>query len=277
MSHVLMDCDEISSEDSFTTIDNNNILNHGVLLDISTVFDNIKMTLYKFDHATICNELDVWAYNRKLNDEHVLNIYNEIVKNKSPHLMGTIKVVKDAANNFQVIDGQHRLACLKMYMQNKMKQKINVFLEIYHVESLKDPIVFELFKIANSNLNLTIDDDVDTHLAKVIDALASNPFLKNGIVDKNDGRVNRPRISKKELYEAFKLHFKAQCMKQPIENIVEKVKNLNILIGNKSNLELFGRKDPSTQHLLMKGKAVAYGFYLNLTGKYPPEMWIKMI
>jgi hypothetical protein len=276
MSHVLIDYDENSSEDSFTTIDNT-ILNHGVLLDISTVFDNIKMTLYKFDHTTICNELDIWAYNRKLNDEHVLNIYNEIVKNKSPHLMGTIKVVKDAANNFQVIDGMHRMACLKMYMQNKMKQKINVFLEIYHVESLKDPFVFELFKIANSNMNLTIEDDVDTHLVKIIDALASNPFLKNGIIDKNDGRVNRPRISKKELYEAFKLHFKAQCMKQSVEIIVKRVITLNTIIGSKSNLELFGRKEPSTQHLMMKGKATAYGFYLNLGGKFTPEQWIKMV
>ena len=271
---------DTSSEASFMSTDNafsNNVLNQGVLLDITSVFDGIKLSLYKFDISTICNELDIWAYNRRLNENHVNEIYKNLCEQKFPHLMGTIKVVKDNNDNIQVIDGFHRSECLKRYNANNPGKSLTVFLEIYHVESIQSPVVFDLFKIANANLNLTAEDDVNLYLAKVVDDLISDPDLSQGIVNRNDGRVNRPRISKKDLYESLKAHIKIQDMGLPIESFVKRVKAINQLIGKKSVSELYGRTNPCPSRINMRNTAVKYNFYLNLPGKYSIEKWIDMI
>lgn len=253
------------------------ILNKGVLLDIKSVFDGIKMSLYKFDIMTIANELNVWAFNRKLNEEHVNNLYNDFVKHRYPHFIGNIKVVMDEENNCQIIDGQHRLAVIRKYIDEGHKAVIETYIDVYHVQSLTHPDVFTLFKMANTNLNVTVEDDVNMHIAEVVDALATDPELYKGIIDKNDGRVQKPKIAKKELYELLKTNIKAQDLRLPVEEIVRRIKIINTLIGTKSNLELFGRKDPSQTNLNMKGRADAHNFYLNLHGRYTPERWIEMI
>jgi hypothetical protein len=267
-------CSSSSGEGS----DNNSsILNKGVLLDITSVFEGIKLSLYKFDIVTIANDLNVWAFNRQLNEEHVTSMYKDFLNQKYPHLMGSIKVVKGEDGSFQVIDGQHRLAMIKRYTDDGHKTPVNVFIEVYHVECVNHPIVFELFKMANKNLNVSVDDDVNMHLSEVVNALMADPQLSRGITDKNDGRVNKPKISKKDLYEALKTNIKAQDLRLPVPIIVERVKAINMLIAKKTNIELFGRRDPSQTNLNMKGKADAHNFYLNLPGRFPPEQWIKMI
>lgn len=269
--------ESVESFASCNDIDNISILSKGVLLDITSVFEGIKMSFYKFDILTVANDLNVWAFNRKLNETHVEDIYNEFIKQRHPFLMGSIKVVKDESNVFQVIDGQHRLAMIRKYIDAGYRTPVNVFIEVYHVETMKDPVVFELFKMANKNLNVSVEDDVNIHLTKVVDALIVDSELVKGIIDKNDGRVNKPKISKKNLYEALKTHIKAQHLRLPIEIIVERIKTINREIGLKSNIELFGRNVPSQTNLNMKGKADAHHFYLNLPGKFTPEVWIDMI
>lgn len=273
---------DAESVESFTScsdgINTGSILTSGVLLDISSVFDGLKMSLYKFDIMTIATRLNVWAFNRKLNQEHVDAIYNDFIKQKHPHLIGSIKLVHDQQkDDFQIIDGQHRLAMINKYIQEGHTTSVNVFIEIYHVQSLNDPNVFKLFKMANTNLNVTVEDDVNVHIAEIVNALAEDPELRKGIIDKNDGRVNRPKISKKDLYEVLKANIKAQDLRLPVKDIVERIKAVNRLIGGKTNRELFGRTDPSQTNLNMKGKADAHNFYLNMPGRYPPERWIDMI
>jgi len=49
-----------------------------VLLDESIIFDNTKLSLYKYDAKTFCNQFDVWSFNRKLRTEHVQKIYSDL-------------------------------------------------------------------------------------------------------------------------------------------------------------------------------------------------------
>jgi hypothetical protein len=262
------------SESSYKNAD---ILNQSVLLDVNVVFDNIKHTFHKFDIDTFVDEFNVWAFNRKLNEAHVDKLYNDLCEQTVPHLMGTIKVVKDQNGNFQVIDGQHRLQAAKRFRADHGHKKMTIYVEAYHVDSIDSCVVFDLFKMANSNLNISVADDLNMFVIELVTRLANHHILGKGIVDKNDGRVNKPRISKKALYELFKDNLKAHHMNLDINKIVESIGMINIHISKMTNLELFGRNNTSQYNLNMRCNAEKYNFYLNLPGKFPPEKWMDMI
>lgn len=274
----------MNSKDAKDANDVKDILEFGVHLVSDIGFDNIPISWYKFDVSQICEELNTWAFNRRLNIEHIEQIYEALKEARNPCFMGSIKVIKDASNNFQVIDGQHRLQAMRKYINdidngllpNKNKHW-NIILEIYHVNSVSDPIVFELFKIANNNLNMTVEDDVNMYIAGVMDAIVSDRELSKGVIDVDDKRVNRPRITKKALYEAMKDNIRAQDTRFSKEEIVARIKRLNHILSAKSNLEMFGRKKLSEKNAKQKEKADKLGFYLNLDGRFPPAEWIPMI
>lgn len=247
------------------------------LLNETIVFDNVKLSLYKFDAELFCNMFDVWAFNRKLNQEHVQNIYQHLCSQNIPHLMGSIKAIRDSEKNFQVIDGQHRLEALKLFITKNKSKSVTVIVEIYDVPSVDSDIVVEFFRIANNNLNVSIEDDVNIVITSLVKKLINDPELSKGIIDKNDGRINRPRISKKMIYEELKNNLKIEHLKIPIDDIVEQIKMINRYIGTLDYLQLFGRKDPSQTNINMRCNAAKYQFFLNMGGKYTPDKWISMI
>lgn len=248
-----------------------------VVLSESIAFDNIRMSLCKYDAKTLCADFDVWAFNRNLNDEHVQKIYDDLCSQKHPHLMGSVKAVKDDRNNLQVIDGQHRLEALRMFVNDYTDKPISVCVELYHVSSIHSDVVFDLFRIANNNLNVAVEDDVNMMIATLVNRLVDDPELGRGIVDKNDGRVNRPRISKKALYEELKHNLKVEHMKLPVSVLVERIKKINKHIAKMDYLQMFGRKETSQFNINMRCNAEKYGFFLNMSGKFTPERWISMI
>lgn len=247
----------------------------GILLDAMNVFDDIRLEIYKFDAQDIVPILDVWSFNRKLNTEHVHSIYEGLCVQNRPHLIGTIKVIKDIFGDMKVIDGQHRVQALRMFCDTHPDNHIFILVEMYHVQSLDDAIVFQLFKIANTNLNINVDDDLNMFVVELVNKLAADAELSKGIIDKNDGRVNRPRISKKELYEALKTNLKMNHLNQSTDLLLSKIKALNAKVGKMSYLELFSRREPSQKRINMKCNADKYGFYLNMEGNYYLEKWIS--
>lgn len=268
---------DVDSESSFKSVDD--ILSEGTLLEKREAFDGIPMALYSFDARRICQHLDVWAFNRVVNEEHVNNMHLNLLKQKHPHFMGTIKAIMDNDNDtLQITDGQHRLHVMNKYFNGDVEVKdFKVLVEVYHVPSIDDPIVFELYRIANLNLNVKMEDDVNMFLAQVVNALAADPSLSKGIVDRNIGKVNKPRIAKKQLYEHFKEHFKTKDMKLSVDDIVNRVKALNVMIYEKPHSEVYGRKDPAEKHRIQRARAENYRFYLNMNGRFGPEKWIPMI
>lgn len=266
--HLNFDADNVSDTD---------MLQFGTHLSSDVAFDSILTSLYKFDAKTVCDKISTWAFNRKLNAEHVEKIYQGLKNSHNPSLMGTLKVIRDDKGRFQVIDGQHRVQAMQRYFSETANKQWNVYLEIYHVKTINSPVVFELFRIANNNLNMTTEDDVNMFIANVVDAMVADEVLGKGVIDNDDKRVNRPRIAKKTMYELMKDNIRAHDTHLSVEEIVKRIKKLNQEFKNKSNLEMFGRKKLSDKNTIQKAKADIYNFYLNLDGKFTPEVWIPMI
>lgn len=226
--------------------------------------------IYARELIRIC---DVWSYNRRLNQEHITKIENDLKTQKYPNLLGTIKLIFKN-NEYKVIDGQHRLQAIINVIKNDetMKWDFILMVEIYNVSDLNDEVINDLYIKANKNLNINVEDELNLFLMELINKLEKDTILKAGIIDKQDGSVYRPRISKKDLYEKLKKYY----IKKPddtVELIYEKIKQKNREIGIMNTVSLFG--DVDSKMISQYDKAVKINFFLNMNCKIPIEKWIK--
>jgi hypothetical protein len=167
-------CDSDSESDNYEEID------LGVPLVKRTIFTDTIFELYNCSVKNIIQKIDNWSFNRSLRNEHVQTIYNELKKMKFPHLLGTVKVVKDPSNNYRVIDGQHRLTAIKKILEEdiSMEWDMEILVEVYNVTNTDDTIeVCDLYNKANTNLNIITDDLPDIHLIEIINALSTDKIL----------------------------------------------------------------------------------------------------
>jgi hypothetical protein len=197
----------------------------------------------------------------------------------TPHLLGSIKVVRNRNKEHRIIDGQHRLLAIRQILEEDetMTWNMDVIVEIYEVDDIEHGNeVFDLYMKANKNVNVVPEDSLDMDVINIVNGLCHDKILSAGIVDKQDGSVYRPRISKKELYEHFKDHFKPQ-EKMKVDHVIDKVKEINRKIGLMSHRSMFGERN-SNRIRNQKRKADDLKFFLNMAeSKYPPSIWIPFI
>lgn len=280
------DCEELDEEEEE---ENDTAVLHGI-------FDNDSLTkpqewengitvhYYLETARRIVRQLNNWSFNRNLNKAHVKQIKDALVKQKSPHLMGTIQIVRDIGGKCKVINGQHRLQAVKEILELDVDHKFNltIMCEVYNlpIQDMDDAedetaMVDKLFKTANANLNFKAEDDHELFCKQVVQAMRKEVVFKEGLVNKTTGTVYKPRLLEKDLFEAFKEHL---VRKYTVQETVKKIKDLNMKLGTKTNLEMFGRNKLTPKQVTQMTKAEKIGFYLNVaTSKYPPEVWIKMI
>jgi hypothetical protein len=198
--------------------------------------------------------------------------------------MSSIQVVRDKTKKCKIINGQHRLKAIEEILKSdvEMTFNMNVMFEVYDIDiddidDIDSNIEIEaLFTTANNSLNFKPNDDQEIFCKKIIIAMSNDTVLSRGLIDKSTGRVNKPKISIKELFEAFKENFQ-NSNKFTIEEIIAKIKKINNSILMMDYVTLYGRKNPAENKLHQRVKAVVLGFFLNLNSKYTPDVWIKMI
>jgi len=245
----------------------------GKQLYSNLAFDGIKRVICNVSARELVNICDTWCFNREIDISHIKNIENDLKTQKYPTLLGTMKIIYNNSE-YKVIDGQHRLEAIRNIIRDDvtMSWDFPLIVEIYDVNGLNKEIINYLYNKANENLNIRTEDHLDTFIMELIEKLMKHPILKTGIVDKQDGNVNRPRISKKELYDKLKKYNKTPS--DTTNELCEKIAKKNREIGTMSLMELFGNTDEKSRKKLERAKSL--GFFLNMTDcKIKIDDWIK--
>jgi hypothetical protein len=267
------------SDDVFTECVTDYIL--GAPLYTKTVFENTILEKYLCDFRRLIPNIQNWAYNRKVDAKHVDGIYRNLKAMTAPHLMGSIKLVRDkATNSLTLLDGQHRVLALKKYMEDDLLHaSIDVEVDVYNVEDItRDDIeIQEFFMKANNNKNVTINDIPETRVIEIIDKMIE--LWPRNIKTRDDRGAYRPNITKRELYNAMKDHFIAtpSLTNQTTAQILKKIVNINLELRMKPLQDLFGREAPAKKKLTSYDRAVKHGFFLNLDCNYDLHTWLAMI
>jgi hypothetical protein len=163
----------------------------------SLIYEDDNVKYYSSDVRDFIPNIKLWSSQRSINSKHV----EELVKclQKKNHFIGTFKLVRDKENNIRLIDGQHRYEAIKKIMKNDSSYNMNVIIELYETDFNDSDYTINLFKDANSCLNVKETDLPNIIVNKIIKKLCEK--FPNMIFDISDGkRCNRPRINKRELY-----------------------------------------------------------------------------
>lgn len=234
----------------------------------------------------VAPHLSSWCFNRKIDDSHKKAIKDALTSTENPHVMGAIQIVRDRKLNVRIVNGQHRIRAIQEILEEDvdMKFQMQIMFEVYDVdvEDIDDigeshAIIETIFKIANNALNVAPEQDHEIFCKRLAVAMMSDATLNKGIVDKTNGEVRKPRISAKMLFEYMKSFLRPESIDAGVDEIVARIKKINAQISTTPFVKLFGRHTPAQYKLRQFEKAKELGFYLNLSGKMSPDVWIETL
>lgn len=275
-------------EDAMTESDIGEIFSRPVA---TQKWKNRIVSYYHEDARHAVANITSWSFNRTLNLAHKDSIKKAIKKNSiTPHLMGTIQVVRDKKKQIRVINGQHRLKAIEEIFKDDvdMKYSFKIMFEVYDLEisDLEDVTedqkdIDTLFKTANHTLNFELKDDINILCRDIVRFAKKDPILGAGIDDtKPDGKkVHRPKILMKDLYEVLKSGYPNGGWNMDAHDIVTRIKEINNHISNMSNDQIFGVQTKTERNKVLSQlkRARDSNFFLNLKSKYTPDVWVKWI
>lgn len=250
------DCESIS-ELSSSESDVSEIEDH---LNIDDLLGNyiFRNSIYSIYIITTDNLLLIdkhWSYNRGIDIKHYEKISDELQKMKKPFLIGSIKIVKDSMNNFRIIDGQHRIKAIREVKLNKPEFIMDIQIDVYPVADCNyDSEISTLFKLANSNKNVSESEIPNDIIIKVIDILKTRHFPKK-ILDKKKGqRANHPNITTNELYECIKESNIIIEYDLDEKGLIDAIVNYNIKCCSSTFEELFSKDNKKNKLLFERAK-----------------------
>jgi hypothetical protein len=260
---------DFEEEDEPEPIENYFILKNPIYKAI--VFENTEYEKYICDSKLLIENIKSWAYNRKVDEQHVNAIFKQLESMSMPHLIGSIKLVKDKlTNSLTLLDGQHRVMAL-----TKFERSINIEVDVYISED--DIEIHELFMKANNNKNVTLEDIPEKKVIEIIDKMLE--IWPKNIKTHESHRAYKPNITKREFYDALKEHITktSSLHNKSTQSIVKNIININSQLSLKPFKELFGRDNPSNQKMGSYTRALKHDFFLNLDCKYNLQTWLKML
>ena len=163
--------------------------------------------LNNFKTITLFSNIKTSAINTQLNTEHINNIVMAIEKNNELYFPNPIALIEytdyktDSVNNLiEIIDGHHRLECIKILLEKKTCSKMAFWVQIYKSSSPTDKKTTTIFKIFNNikpfGVNFTLIDLKNSLVEKLNAHFKINIPIFILIKDAQHN-VNRPSIQKK--------------------------------------------------------------------------------
>jgi hypothetical protein len=183
-----------------------------------------KLTFSEFKKMINNPDFSLYIFNRVVSNDHVNDIYNQIVKcyhrNLNINFYNNFKLcnIKDT-RGLQLIDGQHRYYALKRFI-DEINPKFTVEpvfnVSIYLVEDEYE--IERIFSIINNTLPITSDEINKQKLVKIVQSLKKKypDYIK-------EVKTKRPRIKVDELMQTMQ--------DKKIMNVLPKDKYVEIVLA----------------------------------------------
>ena len=184
-----------------------------------------------------------WQYNRKLDDNHVEDLKNIILKKES--FEGNIDILK-CGDELCIVNGQHRVKALQNIMDQDSSFTMEVIVNLHNVSSFDSSEANDIFNATNNTKNVETRDRPDIKLQNICNRLIDK--FPKGIKNNPTGKATLHRMDKKQFY-----------------NLIQYNDSFND--ENQSFEELFNTKRTSKQRRKLYDGAVKDGFYLGLKGE----------
>lgn len=242
--------------DIYSSIFRNSLELTPVGVSNNCIYYNTFIEYYICSIRDLCNNIPIWAYNRKLNHEHIAQLEKDIIKDK--HFIGSVKIMKDNDDKYCIFDGQHRINAIKNIMKTNSKFDMDVLVELYKVDNMNSNEAILLFKRANNVKNVEFSDTPNELVCQIINKLILE--YPGMIIDVANKRINRPRIDKQVLYQKLLEVITNTANDTTANTVVENI----IQINNKYGMYSFDIYKKFGVSLGIYKKAQQNGFYLGL-------------
>lgn len=280
------DAEEHISDDKIVKFDITKNIIYGI---------DAKKYLLKFSVKEFVMESEPWDYNRKIDDEKVKEIKEQVkVFDNETSPVWTVSLIFDKythvkkdelPKNLKILDGQHRWKVLvEMITDGEIDENKEIYAMCYcidYCEGKNRNIATELFKKINNNTPLCLDDIPDTRVQEIIDRIIADEVLnpkKEGIKEGKCKTAHEPAIHKKELFNILNTHAK-NFSHLSIDEVIVNIR----LIRNKimmAGYEKIYRKCEKYIEYFEKAKSTDFWLGLKSAKKgkgYSPEHWVLYI
>ena len=106
-----------------------------------------------------------WQYNRKLDDNHVEDLKNIILKKES--FEGNIDILK-CGDELCIVNGQHRVKAFQNIMDQDSSFTMEVIVNLHNVSSFDSSEANDIFNATNNTKNVETRDRPDIKLQNII-------------------------------------------------------------------------------------------------------------
>ena len=203
-----------------------------------------------------------WQYNRKLDDNHVEDLKNIILKKES--FEGNIDILK-CGDELCIVNGQHRVKALQNIMDQDSSFTMEVIVNLHNVSSFDSSEANDIFNATNNTKNVETRDRPDIKLQNICNRLIDK--FPKGIKNNPTGKATLHRMDKKQFYNLIQYNDSFNDENNSEDYLFNKIVELNTKLSNQSFEELFNTKRTSKQRRKLYDGAVKDGFYLGIKGE----------
>lgn len=186
-----------------------------------------------------------FAVNSELNDEHIKNMVRQIEDANELYFPNSIALIEykkynsDTPKNIiELIDGHHRIECLKHILAANSIKKILFWVQIYKTStpnSKKTAFIFKLYNtIKPFKINFELSDFKLLLVVKLNEIFKNNSAGKFVFIKDSINNVYKPSIQKKLFCDKLEIRINEQIqvtrkdlMKDMINNIIVKFQSYN--------------------------------------------------
>jgi len=203
------------------------------------------------------SEIKTSAINFQLHQEHIKNMVRQIEDAKQLYFPSSIAIIEykryntDTPRNLiEIIDGHHRIECIKILLEKKTIKKMSIWVQIYKTYSPTSEKTTKIFRLYNNvkpfNVNFELLDLKLLLVAKLNDTFKTDTFT---FIKDAHNNVNRPSFQKKAFCDKLEEQLNAQIQvsrkqlsKDMVNKIIIKFQTYNKTLLNEKDFNWFNDK-----------------------------------